>query len=250
MAAPKGELKAHVPSGCSVKIVGLGGVGSIVAQYLTIFLRSCETDTRMVLIDGDEFEQKNAERMLFERHGNKAEVVHERLYPFLQTGKVELVAISQFVTPENISRLIREDDIVILGVDNNATRKLIDDHCGTLKNVCLISGGNDGVEELPSGKMLRGTYGNAHICVRKDGENVTPSLSQFHAEIKNPADKNPADLNCTELITSVPQVLFANLAAASSILNTLWLYFCNATHYYEVCFDIAEGKMHSLEVKR
>jgi len=41
----------------------------------------------------------------------------------------------------------------------------------------------------------------------------------------------------------VPQVLFTNLAVASAMLNTLWLYLCGALHYSELALDIAEGLM-------
>ena len=40
----------------TIKIVGLGGVGSIVARYLAVFLASLEQPLRLVLIDGDTFE--------------------------------------------------------------------------------------------------------------------------------------------------------------------------------------------------
>jgi hypothetical protein len=45
------------------------------------------------------------------------------------------------------------------------------------------------------------------------------------------------------LVAAVPQVLFANLAVASALLNTLWLHLCGALHYGELAFDIAEGFM-------
>jgi len=34
-----------------------------------------------------------------------------------------------------------KEDLVLLAVDNHATRKLVSDHCARLDNVCLISGG-------------------------------------------------------------------------------------------------------------
>ena len=60
-------------------------------------------------------------------------------------------------------------------------------------------------------------------------------------EIENPADRLPTDLSCTELVASVPQILFANLAVASAMLNTLWLHLCGELHYGELAFDIADG---------
>jgi hypothetical protein len=39
------------------------------------------------------------------------------------------------------------------------------------------------------------------------------------------------------------RTVFANLAVASAMLNTLWLYLCGASHYSELVFDIAQGLM-------
>ena len=82
---------------------------------------------RLVLIDGDEFEPSNASRMLFSSHGNKAAVVASELSGFLADSFLSVVAVEQFVTPENLPRLVREGDTVLLAVDNHATRKLVSD---------------------------------------------------------------------------------------------------------------------------
>ena len=107
----------------------------------------------------------------------------------------------------------------------------------------MISGGNDGVGADSSGRFRRGTFGNAQIHLRRDGVDLTPSLSRFHPEIASPADHLPTDQSCTELVASVPQILFANLMTASCCLNALWLHLCGRLHYGELCFDIADGKM-------
>ena len=132
-------------------------------------------------------------------------------------------------------------------MDNHATRKLVSDFCATRRsNICLISGGNDGVGEDASGRRLRGTYGNCQVYIRRDGQDVSPALTRYHPEIAQPADHLPTDQSCTELVASVPQILFANLTAAAAILNSLWLHLCGALHYGEICFDVAEGLMRPL----
>ena len=70
-----------------------------------------------------------------------------------------------------------------------------------------------------------------------------PSLTRCHPEIQTPSDSLPTEQSCTELLASTPQILFANLAVASALLNTLWLHLCGALHYSEICFDIADGLM-------
>jgi hypothetical protein len=208
-----------------------------------MFLASLQQPARMVLIDGDQFEQGNASRMFFSEHGNKASVTRADLLPHVAASQLTLVAIEEYLQSDNLDRLLREDDLVLLCVDNHATRKLVSEHCGKLNNVSLISGGNDGVGEDGHGKTLRGTYGNVQIYLRRGGRDASPSLTRYHPEIDKPADKLPSDLSCTDLIASVPQIVFTNLATASAMLNATWLLLCGALHYSELCFDIADGLM-------
>jgi hypothetical protein len=234
----------------SVKLVGLGGVGGIVARYLTAFLAASAEPSQLVLIDGDDFEERNASRMLFSRCGNKAEVVCDELLPFVsESSKLTLAAVPEYLTDENLPRLLCDDDLILLAVDNHATRKLVHGHCRTkLVDSCLISGGNDGVGEDSSGRMLRGTYGNVQIHLRRDSLDVTPPLGAYHPEIQSPADRLPTDQSCSEAILSVPQILFTNLATASAMLNAFFLHACRRLEYPELCFDIAEGRMQPLQL--
>ena len=235
-------LQPALPENASFKIIGLGGVGSILARYLSVFLASLGRPARLVFIDGDVFEASNASRMIFGNCGNKAAVLHDELNARFADSPLSLDFIDEYVTAENIGRLIHPGDIVLLAVDNHVTRKLVNDHCATLPEVCLVSGGNDGIEKT-GGRQLRGTFGNAQIYVRVSSQDLTPSLARFHPEIAQPVDQHPADKSCTELLVSVPQILFANLLVASAMLNTLWLHLCGATHYGEMAFDLAEGLM-------
>ena len=243
MKPPAQLLHPDLPDGSTVKIIGLGGVGSIVARYLAIFLASLQRDVRLVFIDGDEFEQGNSTRMIFGSFGNKAVVVQEELGPRFTDSSLSILAIEEFITPDNIARLIQSGDILILCVDNHATRKLVNDHCAQLADITLLSGGNDGVEQTASGKLRRGTFGNVQIYLRRNGVDASPSLTRYHPEIAEPADKLPTDKSCTDLIASVPQILFANMTVATCLLNTLLLQLSGALHYSELAFDIADGLM-------
>jgi len=237
-------LTSALPDGTAVKLVGLGGVGSIVARHLATYLASLDTESRLVLIDGDAFEPSNATRMLFSSPGNKAQVLHAELAPRFADSRLTLAAIPSYVTPDNLEKLLHNSDIVILAVDNHATRKLVNDYCASrLSDVCLISGGNDGVGRDASGRELRGTYGNCQVYLRRGGEDISPPLVRHHPEIQDPADHAPDEKSCTELVASVPQLLFANLMTAAALLNAFWLHACGALHYCEVAFDIADALM-------
>jgi molybdopterin/thiamine biosynthesis adenylyltransferase len=240
-------FQPHLPPNACVRIVGLGGVGGIAARYGAMFLASLNAPCRMVLIDGDRFEPSNATRMFFTSHGNKAAVVRADLRERFAESAMTLLAVEQYITPQNIENVLGPGgagEIILLAVDNHATRKLVAEYCHELRDICLISAGNDGVgAEGSSGKTLNGTYGSCQIYVRRGGEDRSPALTKFHPEIATPADKLPTDRGCTELIASVPQILFANLAAASAMLNATWLYLCGRLEYAELNFDIALGRM-------
>jgi hypothetical protein len=236
-------LVPRLPPDAAVKIIGLGGVGQIVARFGALFLASLGGDVRLVLIDGDAFEPSNASRMIFGAAGNKAVVTRDELLPRFAESGLSLVAIEEFLAPDNIGRLLQERDLVLLSVDNHATRKLVNDHAAGLADVCVISGGNDGVGPDRSGSVRRGTYGNVQIFLRQEGHDLSFPLTHYHPEITRPADHLPTDQSCTELIASVPQILFANLAVASAMLNALWLHLSGVLHYGEIGFDIADGLM-------
>ncbi len=237
MKPPK-KLTPQIKEGTAVKVIGLGGVGSIVARYGSIFLAALKTPCRMVLIDGDSFEPKNASRMFFGDYGNKAEVVHNELLPRFGESMMELTNLPAYVDSNNVANLIRDGNIVILCLDNHASRKLINEHAKTLRNIVLISGGNDGVTENE-----RGSFGNVQIYIRRDGKDVCHDLAKFHPEIREPKDKLPTDLSCAEALESTPQLMMANLAVASAILNALYLLLSGCLHYEEIAFDIADGWM-------
>lgn len=233
------ELTPDLPADCRVKVIGLGGIGCIVLEYLAVFLKSLAEPVRLVLIDGDQFEMGNTRRMLFRDFGNKAEVKAAEILAWLGTCDVAVASVPEYVTPDNVTRLIREEDYVFLCVDNHATRKLVSDHCGSLSSITLFSGGNDGVEP----PRQRGTYGNVQVYVRRDGKDVTASLTRFHPEIANPKGKLPTELSCVELAQSVPQILFTNLAVASAMLNAFFAWTCGKLAYQEVKLDVLEARM-------
>jgi hypothetical protein len=228
-----------LPDESRVKVVGLGGIGCVLLQYLGVFLKSLGRPLRLVLIDGDRFEAANNRRMIFQTVGNKAEVKAAETAAWLGTSEVAVVAVPQYLTAENIEQLIRPGDYVFLCVDNHPTRKLVSDHCAGLPDVFLFSGGNEGVDP----PRERGTYGNVQVYLRQGGKDVTASLTRFHPEIAHPRGKAPSEMSCVELAVSTPQILFTNLAVASAMLNAFFAWTCGRLSYQEVKLDILEARM-------
>lgn len=230
------KLVPKIKDGQRITIIGLGGVGGRTAKDIALLLAASNTSVTLTFIDSDQFEPSNATRMHFNDFGPKVEVIARDLLPKFVESKLDVETVVEYVMPSNISKLIRDGDVVITCLDNHASRKLISDWCSTLKNVVLISGGNDGVTN-----ETRGTYGNVQIYIRKDGQDVTEPLTLYHPEIQNPADKPPYELSCTEKMVKYPQLLLSNIMVSAGILNALYLYLSNALHYSEIAMDWADG---------
>jgi hypothetical protein len=217
-------------------VIGLGGIGSIVAEFLGRFLMARHQGASLCLIDGDYYEEHNRTRMRFESYENKALAKSRELAQ--QTRRtISMLPTAAYVTAENIREMIQEDDGVLLCVDNHATRKLVSDHCQTLRTIALFSGGNDGVDETH-----HGTFGNVQVMIRQDGCNLTNVLTAYHPEIARPADRHPDDPGCDDVQPTLPQLLFTNLAVASALLSTLYAWQQEKLTYEELYLDILTGR--------
>ena len=226
-----------------IVVIGLGGIGSILARYLVLFLASLPEEFRVLLVDGDAFEPNNNYRMDVPSYENKAVAIMMEIGQRFGRDGLAVRSKSQYLNRENQEDLIRDGDFVLLCVDNHATRKLASDRLGELQNGVLISAGNDGV-----GEGERGTYGNLQIYARQNGQVVCGApLDFFHPEIANPEDVSPAEMDCMELAAQgAPQLLPINLAMASAMLSAVVRFVmppAGETMYDEVCLDILDATM-------
>jgi len=217
----------------NLKIIGLGGIGSILCDKVARFLNhKNDITSKITLVDGDTYEMKNLERQSFFRLGNKASVQFEDLIE--RFSKIEFEEIPHYVDAESVASIIKDGDVILLCVDNHKTRKIVSDYTQKLGNVILISGGNDLLD------------GNVQIHIRKEGKNLTPTLVDYHPEIDNPEDRLPTEMSCEELSQSEPQLFFVNLGVATimcwALYNTIIKGDCNIS---EVYFDMPSMKTDS-----
>jgi molybdopterin/thiamine biosynthesis adenylyltransferase len=211
-----------------IKAIGIGGIGCALLPFLCRYLQYSGERARLTLIDGDRFERGNAARQAFSGLGNKAEVKSRELAREFEA--VAFRARPEYITEDNVARLIGEGEVVFLMVDNHASRHLVSRHVSTLADLSLISGGNDYVD------------GNVQVYIRQKGLDLTPSLARYHPEIAAPGDRNPAELSCEELMAAgAPQLLFANLMVASLMLNAFYALREGRLDYSEVYLDIVEN---------
>lgn len=209
-----------------IVIVGLGGIGSILTGRLCRFLNfSNDLQSNILLVDGDDYEVKNYERQEFNQIGGKAEMQYIDLA--IKFPKINFNYKNMFINKENIESIIKENSIVFLCLDNHKSRNVISTYCKNLKDITIISGGNEF------------TDGNVQIYVKKGGKELTPDLCAYHPEIASPTDKSPEEMSCEELSESLPQLYFTNLGAATIMC---WAFYNvvikNDVNVSEVYFDI------------
>ena len=216
-----------------VKLVGVGGIGTWLSHALAGVLNAHAPDSHFYLYDGDNFEPKNKERQHFSAYGNKAVSVARSLtesvdkifiagYPVWIVSQ-EVADASAQVDDEDsengISKISAEDlledgDVIILGVDNFAARKLIFDAAMKIDNIDIFSGGNGDLQE---GDAL---FGSVYHFRRRDGRCITAHPAEYHPEFENPKDRNPGELSCAERakLEGGSQVVAANMTVAALIL--------------------------------
>lgn len=209
-----------------IKVIGLGGIGSHLIEPLCLYANQIG-ETEIVLIDGDSYENKNRSRQVFDQpEVNKATATFERLSGKFQN--LHFKCKTTYVNESNIISFIRENDIIMLCVDNHATRKLVSNRCQELNNIVLISGGNDYSD------------GNV-ICYRKvEGVEHGRTLTQIDPKIAVPEDQIPGTTErsgCQEETEQFPQLITANFTAAAHMLNVYAAVEKDKFDYEQVYFD-------------
>lgn len=112
-----------------VLLVGVGGLGSPIATYLT-----GAGIGKLGLIDDDVVSITNLHRQVLyseqEVGLSKAECAKKRLEAL--NHEVEIIAYNELLTQENATDIISQYDMVIDGMDNFATRFIVSDACVAL----------------------------------------------------------------------------------------------------------------------
>ncbi len=220
-------------------IIGLGGIGGALAEPMARYLAHGKGCRQILLVDGDRYESKNAERQKVahdEVGQHKADAWSRRLSRLFK--ELDVKAVAGYVTPANIAKLIVSGDTVMLCVDNHATRKLVQEHMLRFRDAVLISGGNDY------------TDGNVQIFVKQKGRVITPPITRHHPEIEFPRDRRPDEIGCNEEIPESPQLIFTNFTAATLMMNAYHSIAAGGVPAYtEVYFDIGANTARAVKRK-
>ena len=109
-----------------VLVIGAGGLGSPVIQYLA----AAGVGTLSVA-DFDTLETHNLNRQVIHQEKNVGKLKVESAFEFVSAlnSDVHFIPVNEKVTNENVQHIIRPYDIVIDGSDNFTTRYLVNDAC-------------------------------------------------------------------------------------------------------------------------
>ena len=205
-----------------VIIVGAGGIGTWLAAGVVRMLEWKYPGSALIIVDGDNYEQKNLERQDFTQMGNKASV--KALELSKQFNNTTIIPIPKWIVSDEhpptdddsnklkASQLLAEGDIVLAVVDNFAARKILFDAASKLDNVDVLTGGND--DNL---------FGSVYHYRRRNGVDITAHPVETHPEYQNPPDRNPGEMSCQERaeIEGGTQILATNMAVAALILGRI-----------------------------
>lgn len=194
-------------------LVGAGGTGSFLFLPLVRYLRTHTAETeephRITVIDGKNITDDKLYRQMFFGKAvgnNKAQALIEQY----GADPEVVVAMGEYLNNNNIAG-VGENDVILIAADNFPVRARIERHGLTLQNITVINGGN----EMRDGSL--------QVWIRRNGENITPPMSQGHPEIYALDNDDPASLSC-EAIAALPggqQTLAANFQSAATMLNGL-----------------------------
>lgn len=109
-----------------VLVIGAGGLGSPVIQYLA----AAGVGT-LAVADFDRLEIHNLNRQVIHKEKNIGKLKVESAFSFVSTlnSDVNFIPIKEKVTHKNVQQIIHPYDILIDGSDNFTTRYLVNDTC-------------------------------------------------------------------------------------------------------------------------
>ncbi len=215
-----------------VAVVGIGGVGSWVAEALA---RSGVGT--LTLIDLDVVAESNLNRQahatLANLGRNKVDAMKERIHAFASDCDVR--TIDDFVTPENVSTLIPlEANLVIDAIDNVRAKAALIADCKAAKKAVIVCGGAGGkldptriraadlsqTLQDPLLSKVRATLRKAYAFPRGDKKFGVTAIYSEENPAQAPVDGG-AGLACAGYGSAMHMTAAIGLAAVGRALATL-----------------------------
>lgn len=236
-------------------LIGVGGGGSILLEPLARLLahHPSSKGATLTLIDGDTFDDGNAARQMGCQPGSrKVDVACSRVKQVIHT-----TAMFAFVKGDDIVDLIPRVDafraetdnthawvspIVILAVDNHATRKSVLEALRTVQTDALLvlsPGNSDVVSGQVKAWSRLGWKDLTPYPLSVDGDGVG-----LEPEILNPTDEIPTGADCITEAASTPkgsQLIVANMLCAALTLALVHRWLEQSAVPYETGFKATDA---------
>jgi hypothetical protein len=210
-------------------IIGAGGTGTHLIPPFARFLKF-KKETRysqIFIIDGDKFEEENMKRQLMSLSDvgkNKATATVDRckeLGIFTQDDDT-ISSIEEYASPENLIPWFEDSQcpLVIAAVDNNASRRAIID---ALTKVCIDDQQKDFFFITPGNSDVTAGAPRGQACWWGfiNGQAYGQNPIEYDLDLQNPTDEIPRMGSCLNHMDSHPQVITANLTAASKVFEVV-----------------------------
>lgn len=227
--------------GFRLLVVGTGGTGGYVVQYLCRLLYGLQRTAphlpiTLTLMDGDTVEERNLLRQHFlpqDVGRSKALVLAERFGAIYQ---FPIMAVPHYLTtPEGLDDLIasprtdprsyygRPWDIIVGGVDNHATRQLLDQIFQRFADLIYIDAGNDGVavHDDPDNTQASGYGGHVVIGVKQGHTVLLPPVGTVYPDILTDTQSAVPGQACGQQAVAQPQRMLTNVWAAMTVMSAI-----------------------------
>ncbi len=248
---PLGLLNTDYLKRVNIVVIGAGGTGGYVIQYLCrlLYAFSASGDVRvsLVVMDGDTVEDANLLRQHFLNRDvgrPKASVLAER---FGAIYELPVMAIPQYLTSEEgLDEILTSPlqskrevwpnrksyyeshplDIIIGCVDNHATRQLLDRIFNRFAHLVYIDAGNDGVylsEDPDEAETVRtsGYGGHVVVGVKEAGHVELPPVGTVFPDILTDTESVLPGHACGQQAVSQPQRMITNVWAAMTVVSAV-----------------------------
>lgn len=218
-----------------IYVIGAGGTGGFAVEYLSRLFSDSKQRVTIELYDGDNVELKNLKRQNFTMNDldiKKSTALINRLTQNVPNPPTYVDNPDYIVDKDDFMMNIimnTEDDetaIMVLAVDNIATRRLINEVIQELSDTLPIIAIDSGNHDQGGQVVLYSNVPVTHSNILGKNSLVTlPTMLELYPEIdiiKSDADKNPGLVqNCAENAESKPQAMMANVKNAEVIASLI-----------------------------
>jgi len=225
-----------------IVIIGLGGIGSWLAEPLIRYAYKKYNDTlEVLLIDGDSYSNSNLERQSIHPKlmgMNKASAIALKLRQYFP--EVDIKEYPEYLNLKNIDILRSEHTSYVFNCcDNNFCRKIVSEYMDKkyMNNYFLFSGGNELYD------------GNSHIQQRNRYNGKSELLTVTHPEVGEASENEDRGAMSCGQIAELPasgQIIFTNFWCAAIMLQQFYTICCSDYSIKETFFDIKKSALNAI----